>query len=226
MAEFVLTEARRVFDDDRNPYIQSLRAVAQAAESRAQDKLENKESGGIAPVEGEYGTIEPRPTFFSGQGNGPGNSQITAGGSNFRQSTPGSTGFSNALAADLSDDGEIGTDWVMGLGGFLLMEPTLRYSELRIIAGDRTLAVLNIEDANIYDQPAVIFNMYTDADDKMPADVGSSSVNVTEDAEAFVFDEDTHFTLEANFTSTEGSYRVKPLATCKVPQTDAIAQAP
>lgn len=226
MAEFVLTEARRVFDDDRNPYIQSLRAIAQASEDRAQDKLENKDSGGIAPVEGEYGTVEPRPTFFSGQGNAPGNSQITAGGSNFRQSTPGSTGFANALAADLSDDGELGTDWVMGLGGFLLMEPTQRYSELRIIAGDRTLAVLNVEDATIYDQPAVIFNMYTDADDRDPAQSGAGNVSVTEDAEAFVFDEDTNFTLEANFTDTSGSYRIKPLATCKVPQSDAIAQAP
>lgn len=226
MAEFVITEAARVFQNDRNPYIQSLRAISEAAERRARSKLAPLTPGGVAPQEGEYATVEPRPTYFSGQGQSAGGSQIAAAGSNFRQSTPASTGFANALAADLSDSGEIGSDWVMGVGGFLLLEPTLRYSELRLIAGDRTLAVVNIEDALIFDQPAVVVNMFTDDDGPQPPAPGSQQVTVSEDADAFIFDEDTTFTLEANFTSTSGSYRIKPLATCKVPQPDAIAQAP
>lgn len=208
--EYVITDAREAFRNRRTPFTDTIRRINQAAEQRAMRKLTDLSPGGVVPGSGEWGTVTLRPRYFNQQGEAPSGTQITAG--SFRQSTPSSTGWANALSADLSSGGSnIGADWVLGVAGFLLLEPTLRYSELRLStsSGDKTLPVINLEEAQMFDQAAVLLKLEDD-----------------DDIDHFIFDQDNDFVLEANYTSATGSYHLKPLGVGKVPQSIAIQQSP
>lgn len=212
MTQFTLMEADKVFDHNRGPFAETIPQIRNAVVDRADELTIATSQGGTVPESGQWVLSEPRPTFFSGQGNDPGASQITAAGSDFRQSSPSSTGFTNALAADLTDSGELGQEWVLGIAGWVFNEPTRRYSELRPRSptGDRTLPVTYVGDAfKTYDTPAMLYNF-----------------EEQQDVESFVFDENNDFAVEANFTSTSGFFELQPIAVAAVPQGVAITQAP
>lgn len=213
MSEFVIAEAREAFRNDRRPYTAAIPTVERAAQSRASEKLAPLQSGGLVADEGEYATQTPRPRYFAS--NNPGGTQITAG--SFRQNVPG-TGWQTVLAADLSSGGSnIGTDWVLGIAGFRFLEPTQRYTELRILAGDKTLPVMNVEDAKQYEEAAILFKL---------GGGGEGGVSGSSEVQHFIYDEDTTFELQANFTSAQGSHYIKPVGTALVPQPTAISQSP
>lgn len=200
--EFIVTEADRVFGDrPRQPYLDAIRAVEKAALEQARTKLEGQQPAGFVPDEGEFAPQTLRPYFF----NDNAGNQLTG---SFRQNI-GSTGWQDVFAqTDLSDSGVISADFVMGIVGLALLEPTQRYSEIRLERGDTTLPVINVEDVRAMETPALLWE-----------------IDDPEDAKNFVFDEDSDLTLRANMETT-GDVRLKPIGVAYVPHSEAITEAP
>lgn len=205
--EFVITEASDAFDHRRKPFMDTIQKINTAVESRMQKKQGGElDRGGTIPDAGEWGTVTLRPRFFDQAGQSPGGTQLTT---DFRQSVPGA-GWNNALAADLSSGGSnIGEDWVLGVAGFILMEPTQQFSELRLVNGDTTLPVINLEEAKIFKKAAALLKLEED-----------------DDVEKLVWDQDNTFTLEANFIDASGNFYLKPLGRAAMPHATAIKQSP
>ena len=182
---YIIADAKEVFLTRREPYLNALKLVEQAAERRAREVLgKDLRFGGLIPKEGEYAKVTLRPEMFKGMAG-------TALSGSFRQNLT-STGWQTILTTDLSENGPVGEKWVMGLVGIAILDPVIRISQIKITKGDKTFSVIDIEEAKVSRGPVVIlFKISQDEVDE------------------FVFDYSADFSLKAYITST-GYQTVKP----------------
>jgi hypothetical protein len=75
-------------------------------------------------------------------------------------------------------------DYKVGLAGLAFLDKTIRVSEVKMQISDKKLPRINIEEAFVYNKPAVVFE------------------------EGFILDEETAFELYA-YVLTQGPQRIK-----------------
>jgi len=196
---YIIADAKEAFLAKREPYINALKLVESAAEARAREVLGDKlRFGGLLPREGEYAKVTIRPEMFKGMAG------TTLSGS-FRQNLT-ATGWQTILECDLSRNGPVGTDYVMGIVGIAILDPAIRISQIRIRKGDWTFSVIDIEEAKVAKGPVVVLFKISE-----------------QEAKDFVFDYTAKFYLDAYVLST-GYQTVKPEGVAFLPQEKAIAQ--
>ena len=57
-----------------------------------------------------------------------------------------------------SNSGAVYEDYMIGIAGIALLDKTQRITEVKMQIGDRKLPRINIEEAFVYNKPAIIFN--------------------------------------------------------------------
>jgi len=77
-------------------------------------------------------------------------------------------------------------DYKLGVAGFAFLDKTIRISEIKMQISDKKLPRINIEEAWVYNKPAIIFE------------------------EGFILDEETGFHLYA-YVVSQGPSRIKPI---------------
>ena len=105
--------------------------------------------GGIAPKAGEFGKTTVMPELFNGMQaayqplyswyqwlNNTGHRTIMAG-----------AGAGNTIAED----------YKVGLAGLVFLDKAIRITEIKMQIGDKKLPRINIEEAFVYNKPALIF---------------------------------------------------------------------
>lgn len=194
----MIAELKNIFETRRTPYLNVLERVQSEADARARKIFGELAFGQMNPKEGEYGKVLPRPEMFSGMAG-------SALSGTFRQNLT-STGWQTILTADLSDTGEVKSNWVLGIAGLAILDATKRISQIKTIKGDRTFSILDIEDMQAFDGPSAIVFQIPD-----------------KEVEMYVFDYSAKLTIQAYVTST-GYQTIKPLGVSYVPHNKAIAE--
>jgi len=194
---YLIASAEEVFSTKRTPFLETLQAVEAATERRAKEIFEDLKFGELFPKEGEYAKVTLRPEMFLGIDD-------TALSGTFRQNID-STGWKTILHGDLTDRGPVGEKWVMGIAGIAILDSAVRLSQIQIRKGDRSYAIMDIEDIN-RGPVAILFKVKGD------------------EIEDLVFDYSADFYLDA-YAATTGYQTVKPIGIAFLPQKQAIAQS-
>lgn len=137
--------------DDVKSNFPEMRAVMETLEAKLiEESLKNwspQKYGGIKPSSGEIGksTIMP-PLFIDNAGNTlvTWQQDFTALG---HQIIMAGSGGSNTIFED----------YMVGIAGFAVLDPTIRFTEIKMYIGDRKLGRINIEEMYCYEKPAIIF---------------------------------------------------------------------
>jgi hypothetical protein len=136
--------------------------------------------GGIKPMAGEFGKTTIMPEVFTGfLGFGIGTQLIT-----WHQDFT-LTG-SRVLMTGNQVGGTIAEDYKVGLVGLAFLDKAIRVSEIKMQIGDKKLPRINIEEARVYNKPAVVFE------------------------NSFILDEETGFEL-IGYVESQGYQRIKLL---------------
>jgi hypothetical protein len=130
--------------------------------------------GGIAPLAGQFGKTTVLPQLFA---DNAGNRLTTW------EQTFTATG-SQTIMTGVSSGGIIPEDFKVGLVGLAFLDKALRISEIKMQISDKKLPRMNIEEAFLYNKPAIIFE------------------------EGFILDEKTSFDLYA-YVLSQGIQRIK-----------------
>jgi len=130
--------------------------------------------GGIAPLAGQFGKTTVLPQLFA---NNAGNRLTTW------EQTFTSTG-SQTIMTGVESGGIIPEDFKVGLVGLAFLDKALKISEIKMQISDKKLPRMNIEEAFLYNKPAIIFE------------------------EGFILDEKTSFDLYA-YVLSQGIQRIK-----------------
>lgn len=193
---YIIATAEEVFMGKREPFIQAMSEIEDATAERAAEVLEGLNYGGLFPEEGEYSKVTPRPEFFYGADG----SQLTG---SFRQNLT-STGWQTILSADLSPNGLLKENWVMGVIGITIQDAAIRVSQIKMKKGDRSFAVMDIEEIT-RGPVTILFKVSGD------------------EIKDLVFDYSANFELRAYVSST-GYQTIKPVGVAFVSQRKAISE--
>lgn len=98
-----------------------------------------------------------------------------------------STG-SQTIMTGVGSGGTIPEDFKVGFAGLMFLDKTIRVSEIKLQIGDKKLPRINIEEAFMYNKPAVVFE------------------------EGFILDEETGFELYG-YVLTQGPQHIKLIGT-------------
>lgn len=132
--------------------------------------------GGMAPTSGQFGECPIMPELFLGQ---PGTQLVTW------NQWFNATGHQTILLGNATG-GTIPEDYKIGLAGLAFLDKSIRVSEIRLQVGDKKIGRINIEEAFVYNKPAIIFE------------------------NGLVCDEEEGFTLYA-YVRSQGPQRIKLL---------------
>jgi hypothetical protein len=130
--------------------------------------------GGIAPLSGQFGKTTVMPQLFA---DNAGNRLTTW------EQTFTATG-SQTIMTGVESGGIIPEDFKVGLVGLAFLDKALKISEIKMQISDKKLPRMNIEEAFLYNKPAIIFE------------------------EGFILDEKTSFDLYG-YVLSEGIQRIK-----------------
>jgi len=154
------------------------RAVMQALEdsliAKASADWSPLSFGGIAPLAGQFGKTTVMPQLFA---DNAGNRLTTW------EQTFTSTG-AQTIMTGVESGGIIPEDFKVGLVGLAFLDKALRISEIKMQISDKKLPRMNIEEAFLYNKPAIIFE------------------------EGFILDEKTSFDLYG-YVLSRGIQRIK-----------------
>ena len=132
--------------------------------------------GGISPKAGEFGKTTIMPELFNG---------LQAA----YQPLPTWDQWFNAtghqtIITGAGTSGTIAEDYKVGLVGLALLSKAIRITEIKMQIGDKKLPRVNIEEAFVYNKPAIVFE------------------------DGYILDEETGFDLYA-YVQTQGPQRIK-----------------
>jgi hypothetical protein len=130
--------------------------------------------GGIAPLAGQFGKTTVMPQLFA---DNAGNRLTTW------EQTFTATG-SQTIMTGVESGGIIPEDFKVGLVGLAFLDKALKISEIKMQISDKKLPRMNIEEAFLYNKPAIIFE------------------------EGFILDEKTSFDLYG-YVLSQGIQRIK-----------------
>ena len=104
--------------------------------------------GGIYPKSGQFGKTMIMPELFYGFG------QVAPTLTTWKNyaTTTGHVGLLSGANA-----GNIYEDYKLGLAGFAFLDKVQRVTEIKLQIGDRKFPRINLEEAMVYNKPAVIF---------------------------------------------------------------------
>ena len=136
-----------------------------------------KTFGGMAPRAGQFGESTIIPALFRDIGN----TRLTTW-EQWLNATSVVTAANTVMSG--ANNGVIYEDYQIGLAGIALLSKATRISEIKMQIGDKKIPRMNIEEAFVYNKPAIIFE------------------------QPFILDEETGFDLYAWIT-TEGPQRLK-----------------
>jgi hypothetical protein len=130
--------------------------------------------GGIAPLAGQFGKTTVMPQLFADNAG----TRLTTWEQTFT-----STG-SQTIMTGVESGGIIPEDFKVGLVGLAFLDKALKISEIKMQISDKKLPRMNIEEAFLYNKPAIIFE------------------------EGFILDEKTSFDLYG-YVLSQGIQRIK-----------------
>ena len=130
--------------------------------------------GGLAPEAGQFGETTIMPQLFA---------DITGTRMTTWNQWFNATG-AQTIMTGVGSGGTIPEDYKVGVAGLAFLDKTIRISEFKMQISDRKLPRINIEEAFMYNKPAIIFE------------------------EGFILDEETAFELVA-YVLTQGPQRIK-----------------
>jgi hypothetical protein len=111
-----------------------------------------------------------------------------------------STG-SQTIMTGVATGGTIPEDYKVGIAGLVFLDPAIRISEIKMQISDRKLPRINIEEAFVYNKPAIVFE------------------------EGYILDEETAFELVA-YVLSQGPQRIKLLGVQANRIKDKVLTAP
>lgn len=117
--------------------------------------------GGMAPLAGQYGKTTILPSLFD---DNAGNRLTT-----WKQ-TFTATG-SQTIMTGVESGGIIPEDFKVGLVGLAFLDKALRVSEIKMQISDKKLPRINIEEAFMYNKPAIVFEEGFILDEKQAFDL-------------------------------------------------------
>lgn len=140
-------------------------AIMQALEdsliAKASADWEPLTYGGIAPMAGQFGKTTILPSLFA---DNAGNRLVTW------DQTFTSTGHQTIMTG-VGSGGIIPEDFKVGLVGLAFLDKALRISEIKMQISDKKLPRMNIEEAFMYNKPAIIFEEGFILDEKQAFDL-------------------------------------------------------
>ena len=143
--EYMICEYKKI-RQEYPEYQKSIKMCHEAVREKAQSAWPGlKISRSMYPIEGEIGETTILPKFLRNRAG----SKL----SSFRQNFA-STGWQYIFYdnANLMDE-----DICVGIPGFGILSPTLNFDEIRMEIGDKKYARIDLEEAQGYEQPAIIF---------------------------------------------------------------------
>ena len=105
--------------------------------------------GGIYPMSGQFGKSTIMPELFYGYGQVAPTSDLWKLTMRPPSETQGLLAGSNAMS--------IYEDYKIGIAGFAFLDKVQRITEIKLQIGDRKFPRINLEEAFVYNKPAVIF---------------------------------------------------------------------
>ena len=118
--------------------------------------------GGIYPKSGQYGKTMIMPELFYGFG------QVAPTLTTWNNYAT-ATGNQGLLAG--ANAGNIFEDYKIGLAGFAFLDKVQRVTEIKLQIGDRKFPRINLEEAMVYNKPAVIFETGVIVDEETDFDL-------------------------------------------------------
>ncbi len=115
--------------------------------SKAQSDWAPLTFGGMAPKAGQFGESTIIPSLF----NDMAGVRLTTWDQWFT-----ATG-AQIIMTGAAPGGTIYEDYKIGLAGLVFLDKAIRISEIRLQIGDRKLPRINIEEAFVYNKPAIVF---------------------------------------------------------------------
>jgi len=134
--------------------------------------------GGIWPQAGQFGKTTIMPELFVGFGGYGVGTQLVTWNTRYT-----STGHQTLMTGNQAG-ATIPEDYKIGIAGIAFLDKAIRVSEIKMQIGDKKLPRINIEEARVYNKPAVVFE------------------------NSFLIDEETGFDLYGYVEST-GPQRIK-----------------
>lgn len=133
--------------------------------------------GGIYPKSGQFGKSVIMPELFYGFGQAAPTLQTW-------KNYATATGNQGLLAG--SNGGNIYEDYKIGLAGFAFLDKVQRITEIKLQIGDKKFPRINLEEAMVYNKPAVVFET------------------------GIILDEETDFDLHG-YVESQGPFKLVPL---------------
>lgn len=150
MKGFVICEYEKV--KEQFPEFATLMASLESSlRTKAEADWSPLRYGGMAPMAGQFGKSPIMPQLFYGFGGLAAGSPLTTW-----QTTLTSTG-SNILMQGRATGGTIPEDYKVGLVGLAFLDKALKVTEIKMQIGDAKIPRLNLEEAMVYNKPAVIW---------------------------------------------------------------------
>jgi hypothetical protein len=121
--------------------------------------------GGMSPKSGQFGESTIMPQLFYGWGGigyataTPPAARLTTWHQKFHQigsfanSIPGSL----AIIEGAATGGTITEDYMLGLAGVAFLDKAIKVSEIKMQIGNTKIPRINLEEAMVYNKPAVVF---------------------------------------------------------------------
>jgi hypothetical protein len=150
MKGFVICEYEKV--KEQFPEFAALMASLELAlRAKAEADWDPLRYGGFAPTAGQFGKSTIMPELFYGFGGLATGLPLTTW-----QSTLTSTG-SNILIQGRATGGTIPEDYKIGLAGLAFLDKAVKVTEIKMQIGDSKIPRINLEEAMVYNKPAVIW---------------------------------------------------------------------
>ena len=173
MAGFVICEYEKV--KEQFPHFQRVMANLESALlAKARTDWSGLTYGGTKPSAGQFGKTTVMSQLFA---------DITGTRLTSWNQWLNATGHQTIMTG-VGSGGTIPEDYKVGLCGLAFLDKAIRISEIKMQISDKKLPRINIEEAFVYNKPAIIFEDY------------------------FILDEETSFDLYA-YVLSQGPQRIK-----------------
>ena len=174
MMDFVITEYEKVRETFPQ-FAQVMQNLQTKLIAKATEDWAGKKYGGMYPKSGQFGISTIMPQLFRNMAN------VTL--TDWEQWL---TATGNQTIMSGANVGNIYEDYKIGICGLALLSKATRISEFRMQISDKKLPRMNIEEAAVYNKPAIVWE------------------------DAYLLDEETGFDLYA-YVKTQGPQMVKPI---------------
>lgn len=152
--EYVLCEYEFV-KEEFGKFQEVMDSARNALLAKAKDNWPSLSYGGMYARSGQFSESTIMPQLFANMAATP---LITW--KQWLTATGHQTILQGAIGAGIGGGGTIAEDYKVALVGLAFLDKAVRVSEIRMQIGDHKLPRINIEEAQVYNKPALIFENY------------------------------------------------------------------